>query len=380
MLSAAPSHLPGSPDPSALQAPQVQPARKVGLKVPNAQRQAIRVALTQKEIAETAKLLDAAGITEFGIPTVAPKKLNLNAGEVRALESELDHLEHLVARYGTKANGDPENIVRYLHSLESALQLGERSIHVANRLLTINDARLELARPYQERLTEIEAQLEERRKETFGATGSIFHHKSITTYDRRGNRNTREIEKISHILDAESNTKNIVVTFTDGSSEKLSSLYLGLHEPVQYGPNSADQRDVDRYIENCFDSASELIERTEKDGAETIIYLKTKTGKAWSVRCMFKQDPMDAFRTPALIIKNVSNWQRFSADHLLESYNNERVTKGRIDGLIGYINMHEPTEDKKPLGWLGKLEKKVDSIWEKGARWFHGILNRPAAN
>lgn len=356
--------------------PHHKRAVRAGVRVPEKHRLAGKLAAQKaadrQEIAKVTAELRAAGLLgDIETPNRVPQPLTLSDSEKAELDLELTNLEHLVAPYGAKTNGKTENIVRYLHSFESALALGEKSIHLANKLLTINHSRLQLARPYQLRLAKIEAELEARKREVFGTTGSIFQNHTITTYDREGNEERQQINEISY-----SKTTGIMVTFRGGRSEPLSSLYLRLQEPVQYGPQSSHGNDIENYINKCFGSHTKLIERTEKDGDEIIIFLKTHTGKAWSVRCVFKQAPGDALRTPALMIRNVSNWQRFTADQLLESYNNERLTKARIDGLVGYINMHEPVEDHKPLGLFGRLEKKLDSYWEKGARWFHGMVNK----
>lgn len=333
----------------------------------------------QKAISEVGELLDQAGFTaEFGKPTKKPQELTFTDGEIRGLDAELKHIESLVTPYKEnihegltdKTDIKAENIVRYLHSFESALALVKRAVHPSNKLLTLNNGRLAAAKTYQKRLAEIEEEITKRRLEVLGDT-SIFHGKCVITFDREGNQKSRIIESIEYNWGEESMPEEIFVKFQNGDTEKLATLYRSLQQPVRYGPDSDDRNSINQYINYCFNPHKDLIEDVTHHSDEAVITLKTKSGRKWTLRCKIKPNTTAQGGSPELIIQHVRNWQVVIPDHLLDSYTNDRVTRGSISGLVGYIARDEEISNIKPKSWFERLESKAGKLWESGARIFN---------
>ncbi len=352
MIGAAPDNL---PEQQLVPREQTR-ARRIGLRVPNDQRMGAKLAMDKLDRERVKKVFVDAGVTEYGEPSKKPTTLTLTDGEIRALDAEIEHLEQLVAPYQST-----ENIVRYLRSLESAL-VAQQNIRFNHRVLSLDISELTAAKPYQARLAKIDEALNARKNEIFN-TPSIFEGKAITTYDSFGKAHTRSIDKITW----DNISNKITIEFYNGHTDTLQTMINAQTKPTVYGPEGDDRTSVEGYIHNCFGDMASVIQEIKNN----VIYLKTASGKKWSIHFRYETNPQDAFRTPALMISKISNWQVLFGDPYLSAYKNERLTQAKVSGLLGYIELHD--KPYKTESRLDRAQQWADSLWEKGTRRLHGI-------
>ncbi len=300
------------------------------------------------------------------VPTETSKLLKPNETldqYLANLERDIVHLESLVKPYAG------ESIVKYLGSLEEALLVYESQSHYLSERLGI---RIELTKPvrhFQDRFRAISKELASRKQEIFGDK-SILVGKTITTYSADGREITRKIKEVIPPLTA---TDGIWVKLdnNDGATAEsisLTTLKRLTQKRVNYGPSNGEENNVEQYIKSSFGSRIETISKIETKQGKTTIYLKSKTGRVWSVHCKFVEKPQDVFGTPALLIEKVSNWQKFIPDPLLDAYQNQRVTTAQIEGIVGYMDKNEPTT---PKTFGEKVMNITDGIWDTSARQAH---------
>ncbi len=281
------------------------------------------------------------------------------------LERDIVHLESLVKPYAG------ENIVKYLGSLEEALLVYESQ---SNYLSTHLGIKIKLTKPvrhFQDRFTAISKELEARKQEAFGDK-SILVGKTITTYSADGREMTRKIKEIIPPLTA---TDGIWVKLNnnDGATDesiRLTTLKRLTQKRVNYGPSNGEEDTVKQYIISSFGSRVDTISKIETKQGKTTIYLKSNSGRVWSIHCKFVEKPQDVFGTPAVLIEKVSNWQKFIPDPLLDAYQNQRVTTAQIGGILGFMDKNEPIA---PKTFGEKVMNITDGILDTSARQAHRI-------